>query len=205
MSNNAVRKLQMIVGSEPDNVFGPDTAIRFAAFTNTVGRVDEALMQSIRSERAALVPRINSLEAVYGPLDLQIQDDPVTRGACILIDKSWANNLRTLSLPGNHRVTLHRFVVPDAIAIFAEILSLRLPYKLTSVQSYCCRHMLWNPSKPLSDHARACALDLNPATNKYGTTGDLPDQILDIFCSWGWDVGRDWSTPDPMHVSRSSR
>jgi hypothetical protein len=53
----------------------------------------------------------------------------------------------------------------------------------------------------LSAHAWGIAIDLNPETNRYGTSGDMAPQIVEIFQKYGFLWGGAWSgkTRDPMH------
>ncbi len=191
-----------------DGILGPATAVAYADCLRRGVQLPPDVVDAARAECRAVVPHVTNAEAVYGPPPGSYWDDPRQRGACVFTPagRVWANVLRTATLPGGHRVTLHKRVLPLAICAFADILALRLEYELTDVQSYCLRRQLWTPGKPLSDHARGCALDLNPDTNLYGTRGDIPDAILECLAGWGFlDVGARWDTPDPMHVAACRR
>jgi hypothetical protein len=45
------------------------------------------------------------------------------------------------------------------------------------------------------------AIDLNPETNRMGTSGDISSDVVDVFNSFGFTWGGDWSgnSKDPMH------
>ncbi|TMA97257.1 MAG: LysM peptidoglycan-binding domain-containing protein [Deltaproteobacteria bacterium] len=53
----------------------------------------------------------------------------------------------------------------------------------------------------LSAHSWAVAIDLNPETNRMGTSGDMSSDVVDVFKSFGFTWGGDWSGnfKDPMH------
>jgi len=53
----------------------------------------------------------------------------------------------------------------------------------------------------LSTHAWGIAIDLNPETNRYGTSGDMAPEIVEIFKTFGFIWGGDWKGKmcDPMH------
>jgi hypothetical protein len=52
-----------------------------------------------------------------------------------------------------------------------------------------------------STHAWGIAIDLNPETNRYGTSGDMALEVVEIFRNFGFIWGGDWKGKmrDPMH------
>lgn len=50
-----------------------------------------------------------------------------------------------------------------------------------------------------SNHAFGLAIDVNALTNVLGTTGDMPQEVVQQWEAEGGDWGGDWSRPDPMH------
>lgn len=54
-------------------------------------------------------------------------------------------------------------------------------------------------SKKISTHAWGIAIDINPDTNQMGTKGDMNPKIIEIFESFGFVWGGNFSVPDPMH------
>lgn len=50
-----------------------------------------------------------------------------------------------------------------------------------------------------SNHAFGLAVDINALTNILGTTGDMPQEVVEQWEVEGGDWGGDWSRPDPMH------
>ena len=206
-----IRELQAALnaaGATPqlavDGIFGVATASAYAAHIHRRLPVPDCI-DAVREYLRGLVPHVSNAEAIYGPREADVMDDPKRRGACLLKKGClWEANLRDVTLPGGFRVRLHKRVVPLAIAAFADVLALHHDYEiLKPVGSWCLRRIRWIPGKPLSNHGRGCALDLNPESNAFGTHGDLPEAILDCFRAWGWNCGRDWkpaSQQDPMHV-----
>lgn len=50
-----------------------------------------------------------------------------------------------------------------------------------------------------SNHAFGTAIDVNALSNVLGTTGDMPQEVVQQWEIEGGDWGGDWSRPDPMH------
>lgn len=53
----------------------------------------------------------------------------------------------------------------------------------------------------LSAHAYAGALDVNAATNRLGTPGDISDELAACFIEAGFTWGKRFRRQDPMHFS----
>jgi D-alanyl-D-alanine carboxypeptidase len=51
----------------------------------------------------------------------------------------------------------------------------------------------------LSRHTWAAAIDINPSTNRFGTTPRMDQRIVDIFRRYGFAWGGTWTVPDGMH------
>lgn len=51
----------------------------------------------------------------------------------------------------------------------------------------------------LSTHSWGISIDLNVATNKLGTPGDMHAGIIQVFEAHGFQWGGRWRRPDPMH------
>jgi D-alanyl-D-alanine carboxypeptidase-like protein len=54
-------------------------------------------------------------------------------------------------------------------------------------------------SDELSTHSWGIAIDLNVATNKQGTRGDMHPGLVQVFEAHGFVWGGRWRRPDPMH------
>ena len=48
-------------------------------------------------------------------------------------------------------------------------------------------------------HSWGVAIDINAATNRMGTIGDMSGEMVACWTDAGWDWGGDWDRPDPMH------
>lgn len=65
---------------------------------------------------------------------------------------------------------------------------------------YMIRDVRGEPGKP-STHSYACAIDINAATNKLGTPGDMSLALAACFIDAGFTHGRTFKRQDPMHFS----
>lgn len=66
---------------------------------------------------------------------------------------------------------------------------------------YNPRHMWYHRNKPLSRHAFAAAIDINPWENPPGARGTIPMHIVEMFEKCGFDWGGRWkrNRRDDMH------
>lgn len=109
------------------------------------------------------------------------------------------------------QVTIYGEVVPwhsKAVLPLKAALALakaRSDYVPRSVQVYNCRHIGDDPSKPMSHHAWALAVDFDPSLNPYGVPvsntliGSRYMDFVRAFERAGFTWGGRWSTPDAMH------
>lgn len=51
----------------------------------------------------------------------------------------------------------------------------------------------------LSMHCWGVAIDLNASTNRLGTKGTMPPEIIHVFKKRDWEWGGIWHRPDPQH------
>ena len=120
----------------------------------------------------------------------------------INIAPEWQNaNITRVQLHNGKRVKLHKAVADGFAKAFQEA-SEKSGYNPSSVQTQVTRHILWDPSKPLSNHTYGTAVDFDPADNPYGKrSGELRDfpEFINIMNCYGWLWGGDWKTPDDMH------
>jgi hypothetical protein len=127
----------------------------------------------------------------------------------ITIDRDWVNrNIVSAEVPiFRGHVTCHRIMIPQLRAALQEVQAAGLDRYIDPSQYGGCwvpRHILFNPSRPLSMHAWGLAVDFNVSTNQYGARPTLHPGIVEIFERWGFDWGGYWSTPDGMHFELRS-
>lgn len=65
---------------------------------------------------------------------------------------------------------------------------------------YNIRDVRGLPGK-LSAHAYALAIDINAATNRLNTPGDISKELAQCFLDQGFKWGKDFTRMDPMHFS----
>lgn len=123
----------------------------------------------------------------------------------IRIDPSWTSrNLAYMDVPILGRVYCHRVMLPQLHAALVEIQQRGLGHLITQYSGcHVPRHILWDPSRGISQHAWGLAFDINVPGNQYGATPTLDMRIVEIFRSWGFTWGGDFSTPDGMHFELS--
>ena len=119
----------------------------------------------------------------------------------IRIDPDWvARNIVTTTLPILGRVTCHRVVIPQLSAALQDIQAAGLVDQIYQFSGcWVPRHILWDPSRGISNHAWGLAFDINVPTNQYGATPQMDRRVVEIFQRWGFAWGGTWSTPDGMH------
>lgn len=111
-----------------------------------------------------------------------------------------ARNIVSVDMPILGRVTCHRAIIDQMHAALVEIQAAGLADEIHQYSGcWVPRHMLWDPSKPISEHARGLAFDINVPRNQYGATPTLHPGIVDTFRRWGFKWGGDFSAPDGMH------
>jgi len=98
------------------------------------------------------------------------------------------------------RLRCHRKLVNRFRGVFDTILAEGLRTELRTFDGcYCFR--LMRSSRRLSTHSWGIAIDLNAATNRPGSHGDIHRDIVAIFREYGFSWGGKWRRHrrDPMH------
>ena len=98
------------------------------------------------------------------------------------------------------RLTCHRRLGPVLMRLFDDLNRRQMRPLIQSFGGcYCFRRK--RGGTELSTHAWGIALDLNPATNRAGTIGDMSPELVALFEQYGFEWGGRWSgrKSDPMH------
>lgn len=121
----------------------------------------------------------------------------------IAIHGDWvAQNIVPVDIPGMGTTRCHKVMVPQLQAALREVAEAGLYDHFDASQFAGCfvaRHILWDPSRPLSMHAWGLAIDFNARDNGYGVIPKMDLRIVEIFEKWGFSWGGWWSVPDGMH------
>ena len=121
----------------------------------------------------------------------------------IAIHGNWeAQNIVPVQIPGMGTTRCHKVMVPQLQAALREVAEAGLYSHFDPSQFAGCfvaRHILWDPSRPLSMHAWGLAIDFNARDNGYGVIPKMDLRIVEIFEKWGFSWGGWWSVPDGMH------
>ena len=120
-----------------------------------------------------------------------------------MIDPAWVQrNIQTVELPGIATTRCHRVMIPQLLAALDEVRAVGLYDHFKPEQFGGCwvpRHIDWDPSKPLSNHAWGIAVDFNTHDNWLGDEPQMDMRIVEIFEKWGFAWGGHWRRPDGMH------
>jgi hypothetical protein len=123
----------------------------------------------------------------------------------IQIDQDWiSRNITSATVPVfRGHVTCHRLLIPQLRGALEQVVAEGLDDLIDPSQYGGCwvpRHILFDPSRPLSMHSWGLAVDFNVRGNEYGNRDpEMDRRIVEIFERWGFVWGGNWSTPDGMH------
>lgn len=137
-------------------------------------------------------PSPSSIESIFGPAC-----GPLCSAGRVQLPAplklGWKNERVT-------RVACHVIMVPIFEAVFAEIHALGLWELIKTFDGiYQCRDIK-NTNEP-STHSWGISVDLNAATNRQGTEGDMDPRIVAAFVGYGFFPGARFTGKrrDPMH------
>jgi D-alanyl-D-alanine carboxypeptidase len=122
------------------------------------------------------------------------------------IDPRWRNdNIRTRHTPLLGSVTCHRALLPQLRSALAEIRRQGLGNLVQGYGGcYNPRFISRDPNGRLSHHAWGIAVDVNPASNRFGAEPNMPPSLVTIMESHGFTWGGRWLLPDGMHFEWST-
>jgi hypothetical protein len=148
---------------------------------------------------------LNQILATFGDLRPFIQDDGT-------LSTNWEIEQMTRSvlpfgipLSGNPgaivtKIECHHLLSAVFLQVFNKIAEAGLQSKITSYGG-CYAGRAKRTSTHWSAHAWGIAIDLNVATNQQGTKGDMDPGVIEVFRSFGFKWGGEFSgaSIDPMH------
>lgn len=130
-------------------------------------------------------------------------------------------------------IIVHKKLEDDVKGIFEDLLSIKFPiqsiipiseFEWSDYQSCkannssCFNYRVVAGTTELSEHAKGCAIDINPFQNpwihknahkiegrvyKAGNKGTINDDVVQIFNKYGWNWGGIWKNPDYQHFFKS--
>lgn len=116
-------------------------------------------------------------------------------------DARWVRqNIVTARVPILGLVTCHRLMIPQLRGALEDVVEAGLASKIHTYNGcYVPRFIERDPSHAVSLHTWGIAIDLDSASNGRGSRGTMDPQVVQIFKSWGFRWGGDWTWTDPMH------
>jgi hypothetical protein len=119
----------------------------------------------------------------------------------LTIQLGWVHtHIRTKTVPILGRVTCNVALLPALQAALREVQREGLSSLLHTYNGcWNARTVARSPTAPPSFHAYGAAIDVNAASNAYGSTPTMDERIVDIFESEGFNWGGDFLIPDGMH------
>lgn len=102
-------------------------------------------------------------------------------------------------IPPGH-VYVNKDFLPHLKQAFLNLYTRKIINQLKSLDGiYCVRKVRGGTG--WSSHSWACAIDVNAATNKLGTMGDMREEFGNAFEDAGLTWGRRWTRKDSQHMS----
>ncbi|QGT99927.1 hypothetical protein SYNTR_1334 [Candidatus Syntrophocurvum alkaliphilum] len=184
-THNAVENFQRAKGIQADGIVGPQTKLALqeevaksnayrASLTynaNTNNNTNTTVSRGSRTD-IHRYPHLSKVNGEFGQFRYRS-----LQGGRIEIDPVWVQeNIVTITLPGlNRQVQVHKNAAPNFIHAFtlikkgtANINGREVPL-LSLIETmdgtWVPRHVMWNPSRGLSNHSWGTAIDINAAGN----------------------------------------
>lgn len=98
------------------------------------------------------------------------------------------------------QIICHKRLIPVFAQLFQTIHSQNMQAKIATFGG-CFSFRQQRTGSRLSTHAWGIAIDLNPETNVQGTSGNMDQDLIEIFKDAGFEWGGEWAgkKKDPMH------
>jgi D-alanyl-D-alanine carboxypeptidase len=135
--------------------------------------------------------------------------DPSVAGTDVDSDPSWVQkNIVRANLPIIGPTNVHRKLVKPLKESLAEIEQAGLAPLIDvydtrryggSFNSRLIKSQSGTSGRNLSRHSWGAAIDINPSTNRYGTTPTMDERVVDVFRRHGFAWGGTFPIADGMH------
>jgi len=188
-----------------DSLCGPMTRSVIESLVGGIEPVEAVVPSAVEVPESAF-PTLLSRDVVkrtYG--DFEYKANPAQKGG-IIIEKKWSYaNIVKVDLHIGRHVWLNKKVAVGFADLFRAACAAG-GYVPERVGSWVPRHMMWNPTKPLSRHSWGIAVDFDARLNGYGKTDTMLRKhmgFVETFEQAGWAWGGRWRTPDDMHMEYS--
>ena len=182
-----------------------DSAERRAALERRIARLlaDRVYRTRIQGETPflrygdAVLPQM-VIKQMFGEFAAEPQPD-----GSIEIDPNWSDsNLIAGRVPLIGQVVCHRAIIPQLRIALQQVKDEGLGFTIDPGQFAGCfgpRFVNRNPRGRISHHAWGIALDLNAATNAFGSRPHQDRRLVRIMEDHGFTWGGRWLIPDGMH------
>lgn len=207
-AQEALKTLGYLSGSV-DGDFGQKTAQAVADFQTAYfvdGIIDDVTEKTLaraieawsNTESNLIIPVPNGLAEIEAAFGKIVFDE--SEGGNVIIVNDWADeNIVQAELPVVGRQLIHKKLEPVFQSVFQDLVDKGLDGKVLQFGCWVPRHKMHNPSRGLSTHSWAIAVDINWATNGVGKIGDIDPGIVASFEAHGFEWGGRWRYRDDMH------
>jgi len=121
------------------------------------------------------------------------------------IEIPWALTLAWDPRVSVRKMRVHKRAAENFAAVFGDLAHQHFDRELTEFGGTYNARVQRGASERLSMHTWAIAIDLNPQSNRLGTHGNMPPDVVDVFERYGFRWGGDFYRPDPMHFELVAR
>ena len=162
-----------------------------------------------RSDRLEPPDGFDEIVRFYGDPRLFVREDGTLdpaweRDHLQLVEIPFALTLAWPPYTPVRKLRVHIKLAGPVWRVFHDILDAGLHTEVTEYGgAFNFRAQRGSAGRKLSLHAFGAAVDLNPRTNRLGTTGDMHPGVVQLFEAHGFEWGGRYRRPDPMHFSFS--